>query len=95
MLTPADDNYDVEPDSRLESFFHIAMLMLGDPDQKFWIGNNAQKFYIEYRSWLKWSTGTAGPIPERYPESATALLQYMVWYDRERAHVDGREDSGP
>lgn len=92
MLTPADEDYDMEPDPRLEKFFHITMLMHGDPDQKCWIESNAPKFYVEYREWLKWSTGTEGPIRDRYPDPATALLQYMVWYDHEKARVDGRDD---
>lgn len=92
MLTPADEEFDVDPDPRLEKFFHIIMLLLGDPDTTMWIERNAIQFYAEYVSWLRDATGDQGPIQDIYPNKATAILQYMVWYDNERARIDGRED---
>lgn len=92
MLTPADEEHDVEPDDRLEKFFHIIMLVYGDPDGKTWLIDNAKKFYTEYKVWLNTETREQGPIRDPYPTHSTALLQYIVWYDHEKARVDGRQD---
>lgn len=85
MLTPADEKYDIEPDPRMHRFFSVMMLMYGDPDKGRWIEQNAFNFYREYEQW-------ACP---GWPSGPLALLQYIVWYDREKARVDGRQKTGP
>lgn len=96
MLTPADEDYDVEPDSRLEKFFHIVMLIYGDPDNTQWIERTARKFYAEHRAWLNTETRGEGPIRDPYPDGPTALLQYLVWYSREKQHrLDRLKQEGP
>lgn len=94
MLTPADEKFDVTPDPRLESFFQLTMLQSGDPSVGRWLLDNGIKFYGEYAEWLKWNTLSRQAAFD-FPARADALLQYMVWYDNERARIDGRYNKGP
>lgn len=83
MQTPADEIHDLDPDERLEKFFHIVMLVLGDPDSSRWIEKNAVLFYAQYRDWTRAESREQVPYSD-FPEKADALLQYMVWYSRQK-----------
>lgn len=75
----ADEVNQCEPDPRLEPFFVMAAIEFGDPDMgKNWLMGNAVKFYAMLR------------LFDATCDGPTALIQYLVWYERERANLTRR-----
>lgn len=73
----ADEKPNHEPDPRLEPFYILAALELGDPDGERWIERNAPMFYSLY---VRYHEQTKC----RKYLGAEVLLQYIFWYERDK-----------
>ena len=72
----ADELSGSEPDPRLESFYIVVAMKLGDPRTRDWLLDNAAAFHELYAKW-----GEYGPNSKQ--DSATVLVQYLLWYERD------------
>jgi len=75
----ADEVSNYDPLPELETFYTFVAIELGDPDKKGWIMNQALRFYDLFQQWYK---GKELPC-----EPTEALLQYILWYDKESRKV--------
>lgn len=75
----ADDMDDTTPLPRLEPFFVLAALELGDPESYGWLMNSGLRFHDLYHAYRNGSLE-----PWNFPSSNKVLIQYLIWYEREK-----------
>lgn len=75
----ADDLDKSQPMAELEPFYTAIAMQLGDPEgEKQWMLNHAKDFYEAFLTMVQ----------QPYPcEPVEALIQYIFWYDREKARL--------
>ncbi len=72
----ADELPGSEPDPKLETFYLLVSMKLGDPRRRDWIAENYGAFYAMYQDW-----GQYGPYVKQ--DNATVMVQYLLWYERD------------
>jgi hypothetical protein len=77
----ADEIPNHEPDPKLEHFYVLAAMELGDPRVKEWIINNAEKFHALYAKVM--NNGRLQPWI-----APTILVQYLLWYERDGPKIN-------
>ena len=70
----ADEITGSEPDPKLETFYLLVAMKLGDPRRKDWIIENAEEFYAMYQDWAR--------HPHKH-DNSTVMIQYLLWYERD------------
>ena len=88
MLVPVDEIDDVTPRPEYEPFYHLAMLEFGDPEI-IKLEIMAVPFYARLREWA--AGDDTGPVT-RESSPAAVLIQYMLWYDREKREAALRHE---
>lgn len=71
----ADELSDSAPEPAREPFYLLVALKLGDPRPRDWIIENAEQFHDMFRSYFE--------APAHDDRSASALIQYILWYERD------------
>lgn len=74
----ADEITGVEPDPKLEDFYLLVSLKLGDPHRKDWLIENS----MEFHAMLKKFKGIPPAPPNE--KGAAVMIQYLLWYERDR-----------
>lgn len=74
--TWADELPGSEPDPKLEDFYLLVALKLGSPFARDWLLEHAVEFHAFYKDWAQY-----GPFAKQ--DSATVLIQYLLWYERD------------
>jgi hypothetical protein len=71
------------PRTELESFYVLAALEFGDPDNgKHWLEDNAVRFYAYLRKYLK--AAKLEPDSPHMHDGPAVLIQYIIWYQNNR-----------
>lgn len=89
----ADEIKDYAPVPAREEFYIYVAIELGDPRTKDWLMQNAHKFHQLFAKYFNIKrpptpNGLAGP-----EDSASALLQYLLWYERDGPKLDSKPQS--